>query len=406
MDRTQRTGPAVSSPGSPPPLPMTRSFTFLARAGVLAALVLALPACDSGTDEPTTGGVDPTGAFTAAAANKGAWAYIPVGGAKCRDGSDTGFGIRLQRGATNTMIYLEGGGACFDPLTCAPAANPSRFGAAEFSATAQTRLTGGIFSTDTSNPVGTWNQVYVPYCTGDIHGGTEPNGAVTGVAGTQQFVGHLNIEKDMRLLGPYLGDQGKVLLVGLSAGGFGSLLNFPTVDSTFSASKTYLLDDSGPILFDDAVLSPLLSGALIGLYRADRALPVPGILQPDGLQNIYAYLATTFPDSRFALASHLEDATIRGFFGFNPATGQRFAISGEAYAAALRDTRSRLPSQWGTYFASGDAHTFVATPALYTGTSAGVALNAYVGNLVNGRVSNVDPVPARPAPLSGVLAAR
>ena len=44
-----------------------------------------------------------------------------------------------------------------------------------------------------------------------------------------------------------------------------------------------------------------------------------------------------------------------------PASASRSPAT--AYAAALRDTRRQLPSQWGTYFASGSGHTFVATPS-------------------------------------------
>ena len=364
------------------------SLRALPRLGLLLALVVALPACDSNDQN---GGVDPTGAFTEAAANKGTWKFVSVPGAICRDGSPTGFGVRLQEGATNTMIYLEGGGACFNSVTCA--GNPSTFGAAEFTARTAT-LNQGIFSTDASNPVGTWNQVYVPYCTGDVHGGSAPNASVDGVAGTQRFVGHENIVKDLALIAPYFGDPDKVLLAGASAGGFGTLLNFPAVDQAFSDSQTYLLDDSGPIFFADDVLSPQLAAGFSLLYNFSVSLPASTLYQPDGLQNIYSYLATTYPDSKFALSSHLEDQTIRFFFGFGQADQ---TITGAEYAAGLRDVRSKLPSQWGTYYASGAAHTFIGGSE-YTGTSAGVALNTYVGNLVNGSVSNVDPGAAtRPA---------
>ncbi len=405
MARTQRVRPAVSSPGSPPHSLLMIRFSLLARASVLAALVLALPACDS--TDGGDGGSDPGGLFTQAAANKGTWNYVAIPGNKCRDGSPTGIGVRLQEGATNTMIYLEGGGACFNAATCS--GNPSRFGSAEFAArvagsATSAGLNEGIFSTDASNAVGRWNQVYVPYCTGDVHSGSAADATISGVAGTQQFVGHQNIVASLDLLRPYLGAQGKVLLTGASAGGFGTLLNFPTVDEHFSSSQTYLLDDSGPIFFADNVLSPQLAQGLTLVFNLPGTLRAPELYGTDGLQNIYTYLGRTYPDTRFALVSHLEDATIRGFFSFGQAPND--PITGDEYAAGLRDIRAQLPSNWGTYFATGADHTFIALGERYTGTSAGVALNTYVGALVNGSVSNVDPAPTRPAPLSGVLAAR
>ena len=373
---------------------------------MLAALIVALPACDSGTDGPDPG-PDPNGLFAQAAANKGTWTFVDIPGAQCRDGSATGIGLRLQEGATNTMVYLEGGGACFSAETCG--INPSHFGSSEFAArvaggteASPTSLNEGIFnSTDASNPVGRWNQVYVPYCTGDVHSGSNPGGSPPDVTEPQQYVGHANIVKALDLLAPYLGTQNKALLTGASAGGFGTLLNFPTFDEHFSASQTYLLDDSGPIFFADNVLSPPLQAGLVGLFRFD--LTYPGGLSvygTDGLAGIYSLLAQNYPDSKFALLSHLEDGTIRFFFGAGQAPGDE--ITGDEYAAGLRDISTRLPDSWGTYYAAGDAHTFIGVESRYTGASAGVALNTYVGNLVNGSVSDVDPAPT----FSGVLAAR
>ena len=48
------------------------------------------------------------------------WTWRGVAGAKCRDGSDTGIGVNLSPGSTKTVIFLEGGGACF--TVCLPEA--------------------------------------------------------------------------------------------------------------------------------------------------------------------------------------------------------------------------------------------------------------------------------------------
>ena len=285
------------------------------------------------------------------------------------------------------MIYLEGGGACFNELTCAT--NPASFGEAEFAVRAA-GLNGGIFSTDASNPVGDWNMVYVPYCTGDVHGGSAPDATVSGVAGTQQFVGHQNVERALALLADYYEDDpDDVLLTGASAGGFGALVNFPAVAETFEGSDLTMLDDSGPIFFADNVLSPPLGDAFIQLYNFPATLPqATALFQADGLQNIYGYLADTYPDATFGLSSYLQDQTIRGFFSFGQPDQD---ITGEEYAAGLRDVRAMLPESWGTYFASGTDHTFIGVPSRYTGTSAGVALDDWLADLLDGNPRNVDP---------------
>jgi hypothetical protein len=227
---------------------------------VLGGLLLALSACDSGSS------IDEDGPLAEAVANIGQWTFLDVEGSMCRDGSATGIGVRLQEDADDLMIYLEGGGACFNGVTCQ--SNPSSFSEANFNARVA-GLNGGIFNTRDDNPVGDWNMVYVPYCTGDGHGGSVPNALVGGPTdpfglGPQQFVGHGNIERALRLLQDGVGDDpGKVLLTGASAGGFGTLVNFPAVADAFDGSDPYLLDDSGPIFFQDNVLSPQLGGRFV-----------------------------------------------------------------------------------------------------------------------------------------------
>ena len=75
-----------------------------------------------------------------------------------------------------------------DGVTCG--ANPSAV-----DATDRAGPTAGLFDrSNAKNPVKDWNFVYVPYCTGDVFGGTKPNGSVSGVTGTQKFVGYLNTQ--------------------------------------------------------------------------------------------------------------------------------------------------------------------------------------------------------------------
>ncbi len=348
----------------------------------LSASLFTLPACDSVDDI-----ID--GPLAEAAANPGTWYFIETEGATCRDGSATGFGVRLQEGTNDLMIYLEGGGACFNEATCS--GNPSSFGAAEFNALAAQRGNAGIFSITSANPVGDWNMVYVPYCTGDVHGGTNPDATVLQAPnlGPQQFVGAVNIDLYLDILKPALGDPDKVLLTGASAGGFGSLVNFPQVADRFNRSDLTLLDDSGPIFFADDVLSPQLGGGFIQQFGFEATLPAATVLfQPDGLQNIYSYLDGAYPDATFGLASHTEDQTIRYFFGFGQPDG---TITGPEFAAGLTDIRSMLPDSWGTYYASGAAHTFIGADATYFGTSAGVALNDWTRSLLDGDPQDVGP---------------
>ncbi|WP_412061014.1 pectin acetylesterase-family hydrolase [Rubrivirga sp. IMCC45206] len=367
----------------------------LLTAAALVAALFALPACDSSEPE-----ID--GPLAEAQANLGQWTFIDVEGSVCRDGSATGIGVRLQEGADDLVIYLEGGGACFNGATCAT--NPSTFGEAQFTSRIGQVGDAGLFRTGADNPVGAYNMVYVPYCTGDLHGGSFPNNTLIDAQfgtslGAQQFVGHQNVERALDLLADGLPTPGQVVLTGASAGGFGTLLNFDEVASTFTQSDLVLVDDSGPLFFADNVFSPQLAAQVTGLYNLSAAIPGGAALfAPDALPGVYNYYATQYPTATFGLASSLGDDTIQTFFGVGQAPGN--VITDEEYAAGLRDVRGRLDARWGTYFVEGDAHTILLVPSRYMGASAGVAFDDWFAGLLAGTPTTVDPGAATRGPLA------
>ena len=114
----------------------------------------------------------------------------------------------------------------------------------------QAPYTDGIFDeTNSANPFQNWSKIYIPYCTGDAHIGTNPNGNVPndfGVATTQHFVGHLNMQLFVSRIVPTFKTVGQVVLLGSSAGGIGAGLNFGMVQDAFGSVPVTLVDDSFP----------------------------------------------------------------------------------------------------------------------------------------------------------------
>lgn len=77
----------------------------------------------------------------------------------------------VKRGTVNKLlVYFQGGGACFDYLTCSVggAAYKTTAGPGDNPAGATTGLAD---LSNPSNPFRDWNAVFVPYCTGDVHWG-------------------------------------------------------------------------------------------------------------------------------------------------------------------------------------------------------------------------------------------
>jgi hypothetical protein len=332
------------------------------------------------------------------------WTWVPVAGAKCRNGSATGFGVRMNPASNKLFIYFEGGGACFNGLSCAT--NPSSFGASNFASWQSGGGTAGIFSTtNAANPVKDWNAVYIPYCTGDAHAGVKTGVNVPGFGSpqNQSFVGYLNVGLYMQQIVPSFPNVTEVLVTGISAGGFGSLFNYDRVARDFCPKAVNLIDDSGPPM-SDTYLAPCLQTRWRTLWGIDATLqPVcPQAIGPNGGNIVQAIvcLGQRYASERLSLISSNEDATISQFYGFgqnNCANLDGFAapLPGPTYAMGLNELRSVYMSQspaWATYFVTSTTHTYLGGNGFYSTTVMGTPLTTWVGDVVNsGPILNVGP---------------
>lgn len=333
----------------------------------------------------------------------GKWSWIGVDGAKCRDGSATGFGIRTQTGADKLVIYLEGGGACFNGATCG--INPGSFGSAAFGAWQGSAGQTGIFdSGNQENPVKDWNMIYVPYCSGDIHAGDATNVDVPGGISPkgQDFVGYANLYLYLKRIIPTFPGVKKVLLTGISAGGFGAAYNYDRVAQAFCPSPVILVDDSGPPMSDDYI-SPCLQTRWKGLWNLKNTLPAdcPGCIGPDGggIVHYVDYIGNKYPNARLGLISSIHDGVITTFFGYGKndckdIDGVATPVDGNVYAAGLDDLRKNHmtgAAQWGTYYIDSTQHTYLLA-GLYSTTVQGVKMSKWLADMVNdGPVTHVGP---------------
>jgi hypothetical protein len=391
-------------------------------------------------DGPTGGPHSPPlpAELRTAVENPGSWVFDESIGLTCRNGSTTGIGIRLQeddaparRGkpspldglSDDLVIFLEGGGACFNSPTCSQ--NRPSFTREQFFSEDFVGGYSGIFdASHPENPVADWNVVYVPYCTGDEHVGSTENGTVPGLDVNydgrpdlpgltgQKFVGYDNVGRVLDYIVRYLGrDFDRVLLTGASAGGVGALGNFARVADRFPRSEMTLLDDSGPVFYDDTLLPPALQELWRDTWDLSEVLPPGSARKDDVLEDIYGYAARSEPQASLGFLSHEQDFTIRFFYSFgralsNPACGrtlygglaadppQRNAcIDGAEYEAALYQLRSELrkepprPSRWSTFYTSVPdprLHTFLRSERLYRATADGRELTAWIEALIDG----------------------
>jgi hypothetical protein len=303
----------------------------------------------------------------------GRWAWIPMTDTVCRDGSQTGIGVRLLPDAKAVMIYLQGGGACYDAKSCeqnasAPIAG-ANFSRAKFDAWVDAFGNQGVFNTQNpSNPVARWNHIYIPYCTGDLHGGERENAAIPDVPGKQQFVGYRNIRHILKIVAPYFRDAQDVALMGASAGGFGVLINYPQVVEAFGGRSVAALVDSAPIIPESAIKTSCFQQKVIEAFDLQLPDRCPECADPSagGLLNLYSNLSRTYPRGRFAFAS--ADADLAGVVLYN---NESRACGGAGvnifnYRFSLYALRDRyIGHDWATFLPSGIQHTMTQSDALF-----------------------------------------
>ncbi len=241
------------------------------------------------------------------------WEYVPIDGAMCMNGSPTGIGVNLGTSG-DLVIYMEGGGACFNNDTCGHVAHPSGWGPDEFQLNIEPYGIGIFDRLDDFNPMRNATYVFVPYCTGDVHAGNNPDGM-----GGRKFVGYNNVGAYLDYLIPKSKDVRRVVLAGSSAGGFGALMNYDRTQKAFGDTPVYLLDDSGPPLADD-YLTPCLQQMFRTAWNLDSVLPADCTACREegggGLENALPFLADAYPDRRLGLITSTRDGTIRSFYGY------------------------------------------------------------------------------------------
>lgn len=164
-------------------------------------------------------------------------------GALCSDGSRYHGLFRTGR-ENKLLIVLDGGGVCFDKVTAAyPSGDAYVEGTLSFydayckpSKNAYARLS--IFHEKCKkSPFYGWNLLYVPYATGDFHAGS---GEFTyldteGKERTFYAYGNINLHACIDFMKQFCPDPEQLVVLGCSAGGFGTALVSNDILESFPA---------------------------------------------------------------------------------------------------------------------------------------------------------------------------
>jgi hypothetical protein len=191
----------------------------------------------------------------------GRYHWIDVPGTKCLDGTQTGLEYICNGGsaAAPLVVFLEGGGACGDGVSCdcqadgdgnctgtwtmqvnhfarAQSYDGQLFGQEKSPSMTPTPFGQSPIFNGPSAPFNGWNILYIPYCTGDAHTGDLERDYVTpdGRKIHAWHYGFLNVALDLLRARTLFPAPQRIVVSGDSAGAMGSDCNLSRLHDTWS----------------------------------------------------------------------------------------------------------------------------------------------------------------------------
>ena len=302
-------------------------------------------------------------------------------------GADPAYRFWFKRGvADGLVVFFDGGGACWDDITCAVPrrANDAResdgFYKAELIPGDDPNRLSGIFDLGNArNPVRDWSFVFVPYCTGDVHSGSntahyrDPD---TGEPYAIEHRGSDNFRSILTWMRANIDAPARILVAGSSAGAYGAATHFARVRAAYPNGHALMLGDAG-----QGVTTAEFSVLRNGSWRYQLPASVFGrdtMLTAD--DDVVARLAAHFPRDRFAQYTTAQDVTQRAFFALMGPTESCNAW-GQKMSGDL--TRRQSLGNFRSYLAAGETHTILRSPLFYSEQTGGAPFAEWLTALLS-----------------------
>ncbi|TGK00286.1 pectinacetylesterase [Leptospira langatensis] len=165
----------------------------------------------------------------------------------------------VRNANTKLLINFMGGGACWDDANCFGDNTTTYFNQLNtIPDFAINLIFKGIMDQSVgANPFRNYDIIFIPYCTGDLHIGSK---VTTYARGTIQHHGYDNVISVLKFIQSAYSNLEEVFVIGQSAGGYGTILNFPiireTVTSISSGVQVRMLSDASNAVVPTSSYTP------------------------------------------------------------------------------------------------------------------------------------------------------
>ncbi len=328
--------------------------------------------------------------------------------------ADTQYAFFILPGDAHGLAVLwDGGGACWDATTCVGSAllGTPIYNLEVDETVEELETIGGIGdNSNPDNPIAGYTQVFIPYCSGDLHTGANDQIYTFPLSGGGELPwlvhhrGADNVAFVLDWLANYyeseIGEAPRdVFLSGASAGGYGVLYGTPAFAEHLPRSTRVrvLVDAANGVINQDFYDRALTPG---GVWRSWENLPpvLSGAFAsgPDNIAvELFRSLGHAYPRARFGQYTTAYDATQIFFYNVaeNLESIEKWFDPTELAAATFEWTirartyqiRTALQTwNYRFYLAQGEDHTVIASDKFYIeNTAQGVHFVDWVDDMIN-----------------------
>lgn len=291
------------------------------------------------------------------------WQPITPGGIDqvCAHGTPYTFFVRAGD-PNKLLIFFQGGGGCWNDETCAP--NTGLFDEVVEGNEAGA-FTQGIFDIGNGeNPLADYTAIFIAYCTGDYHLGTQ---AVEYASGTIEHKGAVDATAALNWTFENYPRPTDVVVTGCSAGAIGSIYHTPTIARRYRSAHLTQFGDAGV-----GVINPGWGGFDVWGVRNRRASP------DQFVTSLYSSAARSLSRGRFAQYTTYNDSVQTGYYVMTGAVNA-WPLEMDARISSLQNS-----ANFNSFVAPGSEHCIATTNRFYTETVEGVRFRDWFAALVTG----------------------
>jgi hypothetical protein len=309
----------------------------------------------------------------------------------CMNGSP--YAYFVKRGTVNRLlVYYQGGGACWEQLTCGVPTCDASVGPND---NPQNANAGFADQSNPANPFHDWNVVFVSYCSCDIHFGDASQDYDSNLSLPPVHIEHRGFE-NARAVEKWAREHflapDQIFVTGSSAGAYGAWFHAPLLHETWPASRFQVLADAGNgVITQDFLDNDFPHWNFVGNIPPEFQEIKDIILSGGGIPAYTEFVAGRFPDTRWAHYASAYDGDLFGQTGFYnimlngsdpsaPGALDWWNASCQFNHVMLQQATDQyaeihpLTDNYRYYVGTGSRHTMWGSNKVYTDTTGGVPL--------------------------------